>query len=76
MALEMRLRCERCEALLGPQHRCFICSAECTFCAHCAESLGYACPNCREELVRRPRAKATITADPPADQRAEHRPAD
>jgi uncharacterized protein len=68
MALEMRSRCEKCEALIGPQHRCFICPAECTFCPHCAEALSYACPRCKDELVRRPRAKASMPATDPANE--------
>jgi hypothetical protein len=55
MALEMKSDCERCGAALSHGGTAFICSFECTFCADCAHSLDQACPNCRGELVRRPR---------------------
>jgi len=56
MALEMRGTCERCgEGLPPASDRALICSRECTFCTLCAAELGYTCPNCGGELVRRPR---------------------
>src|SRR5204863_4065123 len=55
MALEMRARCERCGAELQPTGDAYICTYECTFCAPCAATLAHVCPNCRGELVRRPR---------------------
>ncbi len=56
MPLEMRSRCERCEAPLSPEcDNAHICSYECTFCARCSDSMGGRCPNCGGELVRRPR---------------------
>jgi len=62
MALEMRERCERCGAGLAPEAEAFVCSYECTFCPACASASAQACPNCRGELVRRPRRKAaTVT---------------
>jgi hypothetical protein len=55
MALELRPRCERCDAPLPPgSDRATICSYECTFCTGCAEELAHRCPNCGGELVRRP----------------------
>lgn len=60
MALEMRKECERCRAALEAGGTAYICSYECTFCAECAEGMGRACPNCKGELVVRPRRlKAT-----------------
>lgn len=32
-----------------------ICSQECTYCTLCAAELGFTCPNCGGELVKRPR---------------------
>ena len=55
MALEMRTRCERCDAALPPDSDAArICSFECTFCSTCAGEVGV-CPNCGGELVPRPR---------------------
>jgi len=55
MALEMRPRCERCDAALAAGAVAFICSYECTFCLVCSEGLVFVCPNCGGELVARPR---------------------
>jgi hypothetical protein len=56
MALEMRGACERCgEDLPHRSDRALICSHECTFCTLCAAELGFTCPNCGGELVKRPR---------------------
>lgn len=55
MGLEMRSECERCHAPVGPAGDARICSYECTFCIPCADQLGGTCPNCRGELVPRPR---------------------
>lgn len=50
--LEMKPRCERCDASLpAAAHGAFICSHESTF---CADELDEVCPNCRGELVDRP----------------------
>ena len=55
MALEMRTECERCDTALTPVGDAVICSYECTFCRSCAEAMGFVCPNCRGELVARPK---------------------
>jgi hypothetical protein len=55
MSLEMRERCEGCQAPVGPLDLAFICSHECTFCPACAAGLAQRCPRCGGELVRRPR---------------------
>jgi len=57
MALEMKPRCERCEAALAHDAEALICSYECTFCPACGEAMDTICPNCGGELVRRPRRK-------------------
>jgi steroid delta-isomerase-like uncharacterized protein len=62
MALEMRERCERCGAALELDSEAVICSYECTFCARCAEALNATCPNCKGELLRRPRRAAPTLA--------------
>jgi len=59
MALEMRTTCERCGTPLAADGGATICSYECTFCADCAEAMEYVCPNCRGELVPRPRRVVT-----------------
>ncbi len=62
--LEMRVRCESCDAGLKPADTAFICSYECTFCSACARSLDETCPNCGGELVPRPRrSDATVDCE-------------
>jgi hypothetical protein len=56
MALEMREKCERCEAPLAKDSEsAHICSYECTFCTKCTSEMAGRCPNCGGELLRRPR---------------------
>jgi len=55
MALEMKPRCEKCEARLELQTEAYICSFECTFCSTCSQAMEQRCPNCGGELVRRPK---------------------
>lgn len=56
MPLEMREACERCAAPLPKESAdARICSYECTFCAHCAETMDSRCPNCGGDLQTRPR---------------------
>jgi hypothetical protein len=54
--LELRPACEHCAAALPPASPdARICSFECTFCAHCADTLlQQVCPNCSGNLVPRP----------------------
>jgi uncharacterized protein len=59
VALEMRVVCERCGTRLQSSGAAVICSYECTFCTACADELGHVCPNCRGELVARPRRAET-----------------
>lgn len=54
--LEMRERCEKCEAPLpSGSSDARICSFECTFCASCASGMSDTCPNCGGELLQRPK---------------------
>lgn len=55
--LEMRDKCERCEAVLPMDSSdAMICSYECTFCAPCVHGpLEGRCPNCGGELQVRPK---------------------
>jgi steroid delta-isomerase-like uncharacterized protein len=62
MALEMRETCEKCGSRLGLSDETFVCSYECTFCPSCASSMALTCPNCRGELVKRPRRRAATVA--------------
>ncbi len=57
MALELKRVCEKCGVPLTPSGVAYICSYECTYCASCAEQMNAVCPNCRGELVRRPRSE-------------------
>ncbi len=63
MALEMKSACERCGKSLAVDHLAFICTYECTFCPYCTAALEWRCPNCRGELVRRPKRVSV----PPAE---------
>lgn len=56
--LEMRERCEKCDAALTPDGQAAICSFECTFCPPCRDEMVGTCPNCGGELVTRPRRAA------------------
>ncbi len=59
MALELKPSCEKCgRTLEATSEEAHICSYECTFCHVCAEGMSFVCPNCRGELVRRPRRSA------------------
>lgn len=66
--MALRPNCECCGRDLGPDSdQAVICSFECTFCADCADGvLGGICPNCRGELVRRPRRPTAMLAKYPA----------
>ncbi len=63
--LEMRTSCEHCAKALPMESKdAVICSYECTFCVECAAGpLQEQCPNCRGELVRRPRRRAKEAQD-------------
>jgi hypothetical protein len=54
--LELRPSCENCNTPLPPDStEARICSYECTFCAHCVETvLHNVCPNCGGGFVPRP----------------------
>lgn len=71
MSLELRPNCECCDFGLPPSSRdAYICSFECTFCGECAATkLGFRCPNCCGELVRRPVRPADKLANHPASTR-------
>ncbi|KUJ70496.1 hypothetical protein ACZ90_03640 [Streptomyces albus subsp. albus] len=51
----MRPRCMKCGVPLAPSGTAYICSYECTWCEPCTEGFARVCPNCKGELVRRPR---------------------
>jgi hypothetical protein len=55
----MKETCERCGTALAAGGSAYICSYECTFCPECAKAMGAICPNCRGELVPRPRRVVT-----------------
>src|SRR5580658_1902027 len=60
MQLQMKTRCGSCGATLQADGAAFICSYECTFCSACASECDGRCPNCTNELVRRPRREGFI----------------
>ena len=66
--LEMRPACECCgTALPADAPGAHICSAECTFCAPCAEDvLKGKCPNCGGDLSPRPTRKGAFLSRHPA----------
>ena len=53
--LKMKTQCETCQRSLSAQAEAYICSYECTYCVDCCTVHASRCPNCRWELVRRPR---------------------
>lgn len=76
--LQLRPNCEYCDKNLPPSSKdARICSYECTFCAHCVDSvLRNVCPNCGGGLVPRPirpvkdhRAGLSLTHQPPSSER-------
>jgi uncharacterized protein len=66
--LELRPNCECCNRDLPPESgEALICSFECTFCRHCADSvLAGKCPSCGGELVVRPRRPSELLIEYPA----------
>jgi hypothetical protein len=80
--LELRPICENCNKALPPNSiEARICSYECTFCAHCVETiLLNVCPNCGGGFVPRPVRPARNWKDDnylgkdPASRTARHRP--
>ncbi|MCX5514076.1 DUF1272 domain-containing protein [Kaistia algarum] len=67
--LELRPNCECCDRDLPPESaEARICTFECTFCAHCAESVfAGRCPNCGGGLVARPiRPADKLIRNPPS----------
>lgn len=82
--LELRPTCEHCNVALPPESRAArICTYECTFCAHCAESLLLnVCPNCGGGFVPRPIRPArnwkgdNYLGHDPASTKVKHRPVD
>ncbi len=82
--LELRPTCEHCnKALPADSTEARICSYECTFCAHCVETvLGNVCPNCGGGFAPRPiRPARNLKGDnflgkDPAGTVVRHRPVD
>jgi hypothetical protein len=74
--LQLRPGCECCDRDLPPDSPdARICTYECTFCVTCAETvLQGICPNCKGELVRRPRRPAAMLARNPASTERVHHP--
>jgi hypothetical protein len=66
MALELKNVCEECGAALTPGGMAYICSYECTYCESCGRQLKFICPNCKGELVRRPRREEPSISGEPA----------
>ncbi len=66
--LLLKPNCECCDRDLPPESAdARICTFECTFCAHCADSvLNGVCPNCAGNLVQRPTRPAAMLAKHPA----------
>jgi hypothetical protein len=82
--LELRPTCENCNVSLPADSRdARICSYECTFCAHCVDTvLVNVCPNCGGGFVPRPVRPArnwkgdNFLGHDPASTRVRHRPVD
>jgi len=65
MALEMRPNCEYCNKdLPNGAEDARICTYECTFCAHCVDTiLKNVCPNCGGGFTSRPKRPDTAWRD-------------
>ncbi len=82
--LELRPTCEHCNKALPPDStEARICSYECSFCAHCVETvLANVCPNCGGGFAPRPvRPSRNLKGNnflgrDPAGTRIVHRPVD
>jgi uncharacterized protein len=74
--LVLRPNCECCDTDLAfDSTQARICTFECTFCATCAEQkLNNTCPNCKGELVCRPRRPAELIATRPASTQRVFKP--
>jgi len=66
--LALKPNCECCDKDLPPDAQdARVCSFECTFCAHCAETaFANACPNCGVNFVPRPVRPPHLLAKYPA----------
>jgi uncharacterized protein len=82
--LELHPSCEHCNTALPPaSQEARICSYECTFCAHCVDSvLENVCPNCGGGFTPRPIRPArnwkgnNFLSNDPASKTVKHRPVD
>jgi len=82
--LQLRPTCEHCNSALPPEStQARICSYECTFCAHCVQTLlSNVCPNCGGGFVPRPVRPArdwqghNFLGAHPASSTVRHRPVD
>lgn len=63
MALQLKSFCERCGQGIALEDKAYICVYECTFCHACTLWVGFVCPNCGGELVRRPRPNGASEAE-------------
>lgn len=74
--LQIRPNCECCNRDLPPESEdARICSFECTFCRSCADGiLRGMCPNCRGELVVRPRRAIDVLVQYPASTERIYKP--
>jgi hypothetical protein len=78
--LDLRPNCELCDVDLPPETRdARICTYECTFCAHCVDTVLHdVCPNCGGGFERRPIRPRTAwrettgLVNDPADTRRRH----
>ncbi|TXC91094.1 DUF1272 domain-containing protein [Metabacillus litoralis] len=53
MGLEMKNICEKFHDSIRDD--AYICVHECTFCHDCTKKMIFICPNCKGELVKRPK---------------------
>lgn len=74
VGLAMKSTCESCGTTLAADGNAYICSYECTFCAHCFAGGNGNCPNCGGEQVRRPPRLATASLSRRAKEPSYPRP--
>lgn len=54
--MEMKNKCLKCNVHPNLEAIAYICSYECTFCEDCTKLFANICPNCKGELIRRPKS--------------------
>lgn len=62
MDLVFKEACDACAKHISYVDLAYVCGQECTWCPECAEGYGMVCPNCSDELRKRPRRTKPVGA--------------